>query len=429
MQFIPLSRILKVASLAAFMAMAALVTASTAEAAVRPLICGGIITRDTMLQSDIRDCPGDGLRVRGNNITINLNGHTVAGIGAQGNFSVGIRVKERQGVTVTNGTVTGFDAGVAVIGGSGNTFSRLDVHDNIGPPSLSAKFGEGFFLMSTANNLITNSHVAHNGPFDGIGIYGADPLKTGLPGPDPATTGNKIMNNVIEDNNLPVMFFGNLSYLDSGISLGAGFTGGSRTKIANNVIRRNVLNGITACSENGNPCITTDNVIVNNEISENGQSALTGPAPDTSGININNIIHIPHADFHTDTFYPATNDLVQGNLVHDNLGTGIVVGSGNNRIINNVAFGNGLQNFDGATGPLDLRDQSFGNSGGGFPTEGCGTNIWRGNTGVGFPACTEAGSRRQVTPPAVGAPAPAASAAARASVDSRFVFRRDASDL
>lgn len=274
MHSISFFRNLKVASFAAFliMAMAAPVTASTAEAAVRPPGCGAVITRDTVLESDIRDCPDDGLRVRGDNITIDLNGHTVAGIGAQGNLSAGIRVRERRGVTVTNGTVTGFDAGIAVIGGAGNTFRNLDVHDNIGPPSLSANFGDGFFLYSTADNLITNSRVAHNGPFDGIGVYGADPLKTGEPGPDPATTGNKIMNNVIEDNNLPVIFFGNLSYLDSGISLGAGFTGGSRTTIANNVIRRNVLNGITACSVFGNPCITTDNVIVNNEISENGQS-------------------------------------------------------------------------------------------------------------------------------------------------------------
>lgn len=131
------------------------------------------------------------------------------------------------------------------------------------------------------------------------------------------------------------------------------------------------------------------------------------------------MVHIPGTNFQTDNNYPATNDLVRGNRVHDNLGTGILVSSGKNRIIDNVAFGNGIQNF--IFGPLDLQDLSF--------PEDCGTNIWRGNTGVGFPACTEAGGRREATPPAAGAPAPAASAAARASVDSQFVFHRDTSQL
>ena len=135
---------------AAFLALATAAPSTAAPLSDPAVGCGQTITRSTVLVADIVGCPGDGIVVQADNVTVNLNGHKVSGVGARGNSSAGVRLKDRHRVTVTNGTVTGFDAGVVVIGGAANTFRALDVHDNIGAPSLSADLGDGFFLMSTA---------------------------------------------------------------------------------------------------------------------------------------------------------------------------------------------------------------------------------------------------------------------------------------
>ncbi|MBW3645917.1 MAG: copper-binding protein, partial [Actinobacteria bacterium] len=71
-----------------------------------------MITTDTRLDSDVGPCPGHGLIVRADNVTLDLNGHTV--FAANGpEETVGILLGNVSGVTVRNGTVEGFDAGVA----------------------------------------------------------------------------------------------------------------------------------------------------------------------------------------------------------------------------------------------------------------------------------------------------------------------------
>jgi hypothetical protein len=39
------------------------------------------ITRDTTLDSDLLDCRGDGTVIGADNITLDLNGHAIAGLG------------------------------------------------------------------------------------------------------------------------------------------------------------------------------------------------------------------------------------------------------------------------------------------------------------------------------------------------------------
>ena len=43
--------------------------------------CGDTITTDTTLHADLVNCPGDGLVIGANNITLNLNGHRSTGLG------------------------------------------------------------------------------------------------------------------------------------------------------------------------------------------------------------------------------------------------------------------------------------------------------------------------------------------------------------
>jgi hypothetical protein len=71
--------------------------------------CGDTITQDTTLHNDVTGCStGFGLRVTGDDVTLDLNGHRVAGDGVVG---VGL---DHGGLTLRNGTVSGFQVGVAI---------------------------------------------------------------------------------------------------------------------------------------------------------------------------------------------------------------------------------------------------------------------------------------------------------------------------
>ncbi|MEU4516871.1 right-handed parallel beta-helix repeat-containing protein [Nonomuraea wenchangensis] len=81
--------------------------------------CGQVITRSIKLANDLHDCPSNGLEVGAPNITIDLNGHTIDGEGRPGfdginNDEAGSSSTGHSRVTIKNGTVTGFTAGIAL---------------------------------------------------------------------------------------------------------------------------------------------------------------------------------------------------------------------------------------------------------------------------------------------------------------------------
>src|SRR5688572_20040784 len=73
------------ASLAALVAFS--VASSTAQESHRALKshvkCGDTITADTTLDGDLLECPNNGIVIGGDDITVDLNGHTVAGDGKE----------------------------------------------------------------------------------------------------------------------------------------------------------------------------------------------------------------------------------------------------------------------------------------------------------------------------------------------------------
>jgi hypothetical protein len=83
--------------------------------------CGDKITTDTRLDSDLTDCPNNGIVIGADGITLDLNGHLIDGDGTPfaacprrkfcdgGVISVG-----HDGITVVGGSVREFDAGVLV---------------------------------------------------------------------------------------------------------------------------------------------------------------------------------------------------------------------------------------------------------------------------------------------------------------------------
>jgi hypothetical protein len=169
--------------------------------------CGSVITEDTRLTRDLKDCT-NGLGVAGNGITLDLGGHTISGIGTSDGGTVGVEVTG-QGVTVKNGVITGFGTGVhgfasfhlqslKVVGNgtgvglffAGSLFttdssiesSHIDGNSKYGievgragivvANSSVRKNGSDGVLQIEATALYSNNDISQNG---GNGIYASDP--------------------------------------------------------------------------------------------------------------------------------------------------------------------------------------------------------------------------------------------------------------
>ncbi len=149
--------------------MLALVVVSGSPASAANLGCGQTIFVSTVLDGNVGPCSDGGITIGADNVTLDLGGFQVSGTPGTGD-GTGIRIAGRTGVTVTNGGVTQFDAGVLLEGGSRNTVLRLRVNDNIGPVSASGGPGDGIVVSRSNDNLITDNQVVHNGSFSGISV-------------------------------------------------------------------------------------------------------------------------------------------------------------------------------------------------------------------------------------------------------------------
>lgn len=159
-------------------------TAAPASATHVP--CGSVITANTTLDSNLGPCPGDGLIVVADNVTIDLNGFTITaanGAGDNAGVTFGrlaapptattpeVTLMTVNGGTVKNGTIEGFDAGVVLAGGAGHTVQnvtlRNNVNDGLAPP---CNLGEGIAVFNSDDNRILDNTLNGNGPFGGISL-------------------------------------------------------------------------------------------------------------------------------------------------------------------------------------------------------------------------------------------------------------------
>lgn len=328
-------RLTRIGVLAPLLLGSALVgTASAAHVA-----CGQTITQSTVLDSDVGPCPGDGIIVGANNITLDLNGFTVFGTAAPGD-GAGILIQGRTGVTVRNGRVTLFDAGVAIIGGSGNTVTGLTVQENIGTGGTD--FGDGIALFSSSGNTIRGNTAQHNGPYDGIGLVGN-------------SDNNVVDGNVSQGNNIAFdqahtghMGFPGGTMDDHGIRVeGPGVNGNI---ISNNTVEGNGLDGILVFGFAAN----TGNTLRGNIVRGNGfhqKMHRTGSGIITGG----------------------GSTLVENNFSQGNAASGIRVNSTNNTIRSNTAVQNARfvnQATIATGGAFDLMDTRA----------NCDANVWQANT-------------------------------------------------
>ena len=329
------------------------------------LSCGQVITKSTTLTADLGPCSGNGIIIGADNITLNLNGHTISGTPGPGDGNAaGVRLPMRSGVLVTGqpgnsgktGTITGFDAGVVVNGGSANTVENLTVRDNIGPNDSTATLGDGIVLFSSADNTIRNNTVDHNGLYDGIGVLGsgshrntvaANTITRSVSGTDLGTGVGVVLSGVI-DEATGDMIHGN-KVVDNLIQANAG-AGSSNVNVQDGLIARNTIedNGHVMRPGNGiglrtgvNPDSRIGhNVVQNNAIRRNG------------GKGIENIFHSNENQFLGNTIEGngGGSDALAGILI-DPEGSGPSAGGGHlvsgNTVRQNDRFGIRLQGDPG----------------------------------------------------------------------------------
>lgn len=95
-----------------------------AEAAEQPG-CGSVVRHDVVLRSDLVDCPGDGLVIGADGVTVDLAGHAIAGRmpGEEAAGTAGIRNRGFDGVVVLGhglegSAIQGFDSAVRLSRGA-----------------------------------------------------------------------------------------------------------------------------------------------------------------------------------------------------------------------------------------------------------------------------------------------------------------------
>lgn len=308
------------------------------SAAAVALGCGAVVIQSASLDADIGPCSGNGLILGTDNITLDLNGHRV--FGTPGSAAVGIFLNGRSGVAVKNGIVSGFEAGVAIQGGAGNSVTSMVVRDNVSRFALT-NFASGIAVMNSSDNRIASSRIERNGPVAGIEIIGASSRTT-------------VDHNLIANNDLMQLGLGS----DNGIGLRAvGSSSPAFTLIQYNQIVANGLNGIFAGTN------VSDSTIINNDVSGNG-------------FKFNNDFEQEPGDG-IRLYQRSRRNLVQGNRVIGNAYNGIQLDPSSppppfgppirNRIIGNVSLYN-AQNTGTYVGYDMLEGNRF-----------CADDTWIGN--------------------------------------------------
>ena len=113
------------------LALACSVAFGAGQASATHVRCGDTITADTTLDSDLLDCPNNGIVIGADDITLDLNGHTIDGDGdpfepcpKDEPCDIGVLNEGHDGVTIKGGTVTDFGLGVVVVPGEGQPPAR-----------------------------------------------------------------------------------------------------------------------------------------------------------------------------------------------------------------------------------------------------------------------------------------------------------------
>jgi hypothetical protein len=158
-------------------ALAALAVPTAAATPATTVQCGQVITQDTRLANDLIGCSDNGLIIGADNITLDLNGHTISGDNnPDDSEEAGVVNPGYDGVTIKNGTINGF---TLVINAGTEQVTGGTIRDVTGE----GIFGD-IFLVGNGNVIEKNTLLGGNQ--DAINVHG---------------DGNVITKNLIVGNN------------------------------------------------------------------------------------------------------------------------------------------------------------------------------------------------------------------------------------
>jgi hypothetical protein len=309
---------------------------------------GRQITEDTTLDADVEYAKGPAFIIAAHGVTLDLNGHRVTGGGSATSpgEGPGIVLQGVSRVTVRNGTVQHFGAGVVIKGGADNVIEQLTISDNLG--EVDGDFGDGIVIDGSDHNRVQANTIERNGPYSGIAVIGR-------------SQHNHIVENTVADNNMA--HTGKPS--DGRQAMGIRIEGpaADHNHVVGNTVSGSGADGIvvlaTCESETGPPACAGSPPNQHNEIIGN-TSSRNGASGRGDGIRLFAVAD-PVAAAHT----TITGNQADGNATN---GIGVdAVGKNNPGPTENVLRDNqghdngGFDGFDGNVNPL------------------CGTNIWEGN--------------------------------------------------
>lgn len=306
------------------------------------IACGLEVTEDLTLEGDIVCANGPAFIIAADNVTLDLHGFTVScspGATAQG---PGILLRGVSGATVQKGTITGFNAGVAVEGGSGNTVRNLTLVDNHG--TADGELGDGIVVTGSSENRIEGNTVVRNGPFSGISLVGPSQR-------------NEVLNNIVTDNNM--LHIGNPSAGRQAMGIRMEGPAANDNRIVGNQVTGSGADGIVVlptCLPNTTPECAGSPPNEGNEISDNISNA-NGTSGKGDGIRLFTVAN-PVAAAHTTISRNSADNNKTNGIAIDAVGSNS--GTTENKVIGNSGHGNGA--YDGFDGNVR-----------------CGTNIWQGN--------------------------------------------------
>ena len=314
-----------------------LALASPAGAAT-DLSCGDTITTDVTLHHNLVNCPNNGLVIGADNVTLDLNYHTIDGDGKptggcdpQTDFcDVGIASFGYDGVTVVHGSLRQFGGGV--------DFGQVD-HNRLLDISASKNADVGIQLFACSRTVVRNSSgigstSRHNGT--GLGLYGCND--------------SRVVRNSVRDN----AGHHGLVLVDSNDSLVRGnrvsgnggegviLEGGERNKFTRNRVVRNDA-GITLGPG-------SHNVITRNHVS-GGRDGIRIEKGHDNLIADNVVSHARRAGIRLGIPHPflgGAHNTVRGNLVKGSRVDGFLVNRKDNNSLlkGNTARGAGDDGFD-----------------------------------------------------------------------------------
>jgi parallel beta-helix repeat protein len=236
-------------------------TAESFELSSLPAVsvdCGFSVVTDLKLGNDL-SCPGDGLIVNADGITIDLNGHTILGSGA----GIGITVRARHDVDIHGGTIIGFVTGIFVANSSTVVIRENGFTQN----------REAIFLNGSSDNVVKENEAWQN-QLRGIMLR---PTNSGV-----ISTRNQVVENVLRENPSGILVFGQPgntlkeNWITASSFAAIDLTGGGAT---GNMIKENMLTTSAVGIFFGPGW--TGNAVVENQLVQNTcamQGAIVGNA-------------------------------------------------------------------------------------------------------------------------------------------------------